>query len=377
MADGIFKGAGRFGFGMMRLPQAGADGKGGIDLVRTTAMVDRFLAAGGRYFDTAWAYDGSEDAIRQALVERHPRESYFLATKMAAWLCDGSREAAVAQFETSLRRTGAGYFDFYLMHNLGENRTEKFDRFGLWEFAKEQKAAGKIRHLGFSFHSTADELERTIEAHPEAEFVQLQLNYADWEDPVVQSRRNYEVARRAGLPVVVMEPVKGGLLANPPASVQAVFDRAGRGSAASWALRFVLGLEGVAMVLSGMSTEDQMAENLATTAAFDGLSAADRAVLEEARAELAKIPMVPCTRCGYCMKACPANVGIPGMFSAYNELLRFGKLEAARNLVNWRVDHAGTNRPSECLDCGACEAACPQRIPIREKLQAAVKALGI
>ena len=377
MTDGIFKGAGRFGFGLMRLPQAGADGKGGSDVARTMAMVDRFIAAGGRYFDTAWAYGDSEDTARQALVERYPRESFFLATKMAPWLGEGTREAAVAQFETSLRRTGAGYFDFYLMHNLGEGRTAGFDQLGLWEFAKEQKAAGKIRHIGFSFHSTAEELERIIEAHPEAEFVQLQLNYADWEDPVVQSRRNYEVVRRAGLPIVVMEPVKGGLLADPPASVKAVFDRAGRGSAAAWALRFALGLEGVAMVLSGMSTEAQMDENVATAAAFEGLSDADRAVLEEARAELAKIPMVPCTRCGYCMKACPANVGIPGMFSAYNELLRFGNLKAAQNLVGWRVDHAGTKRPSECLDCGACEAACPQRIPIREKLHEAVKALGM
>ena len=377
MDEGIFQGAGRFGFGLMRLPQAGPDGQGGSDLARTTAMVDRFLAAGGRYFDPAWAYGDSEDTARRALVERHPRESFFLATKMAPWLGEGTREAAVAQFETSLRRTGAGYFDFYLMHNLGESRTEAFDRLGLWDFAKERKAAGQIRHIGFSFHSTAEELERVIAAHPEAEFVQLQLNYADWEDPVVQSRRNYEVARCAGLPVVAMEPVKGGLLADPPPSVKAVFERAGRGSAAAWALRFVLGLDGVAMVLSGMSTEAQMEENVATAAAFGGLSDADRAVLEEARAELAKIPMVPCTRCAYCMKACPANVGIPGMFSAYNQWLRFGNLDAARSLVDWRVDHAGTNRPSSCLDCGACEAACPQRIPIREKLHAAVKALGI
>ena len=190
----------------MRLPKKGE----AIDVEQTKAMVDRFLAEGFTYFDTAWAYPGSEDAICEALVERHPRESFRLATKNAAWLECKTREDAIAQFETSLRRTRAGYFDFYLLHNLGETRTHFFDDFDMWNFAREKKKEGLIRHVGFSFHSTPEELEAILKAHPEAEFVQLQINYGDWENPAVQSRACYEVVRKCGRPVVVMEPVKGG-----------------------------------------------------------------------------------------------------------------------------------------------------------------------
>lgn len=203
----------KLGFGLMRLPQLQpqAEGeKGAIDIEQTKQMVDMFLDAGFTYFDTAWAYEGSEDAIRQALVERHPRESYQLATKSAAWVNCTSKEEAEARFDESLARTGAGYFDFYLLHNLGETRTHFFDDFGQWEFVQRKKAEGLIRHVGFSFHSTPEELDEILRAHPEMEFVQLQINYADWDFAAVQSRRCYEVARAHGKPVIVMEPVKGG-----------------------------------------------------------------------------------------------------------------------------------------------------------------------
>ena len=205
----------KLGFGLMRLPQK----EGVIDVERVKTMVDMFLDAGFNYFDTAFAYAGSEDAIRQALVNRVPREKFFLATKNAAWLNCKTKDDAVAQFETSLRQTGAGYFDFYLLHNLGESRTHFFDDFDMWSWIQEKKREGLVRHAGFSFHSTPQELEEILIAHPEAEFVQLQINYADWDNPAVRSRECYEVARKHGKPVIVMEPVKGGMLANPPKTV--------------------------------------------------------------------------------------------------------------------------------------------------------------
>lgn len=207
-----FENIGKLGFGLMRLPK---DDNGAIDIEQSSQMVDMFLDAGFTYFDTAWSYDGSEEATRKILVERYPRESYQLATKCAAWVNCKTREEATAQFDVSLERTGAGYFDFYLLHNLGEDRTRAFDDFDMWSWITELKAAGKVRHAGFSFHGTAAELDGLLAAHPEMDFVQLQINYADWEDPAVQSRDCYEVARKHGTPVVIMEPIKGGMLATP------------------------------------------------------------------------------------------------------------------------------------------------------------------
>ena len=245
----------KLGFGLMRLPQK--DGK--IDIVQVKQMVDRFLAEGFTYFDTAWAYAGSEDAIRQALVERYPRDRFLLATKNAAWIDCKCREDAIKQFDISLRQTGAGYFDFYLLHNLGESRTHFFDDFDLWNWIQEKKRQGLIRHAGFSFHSTPEELDALLTAHPEMEFVQLQINYADWDNPAIQSRRCYEVARKHGKPVIVMEPVKGGMLATPPTPVEQILKASDpQASNASWAIRFAADLDGVVTVLSGMSSLEQM-----------------------------------------------------------------------------------------------------------------------
>ena len=259
----------KLGFGLMRLPQK--DGK--IDIEQTKVMVDKFLDAGFTYFDTAWAYAGSEDAIRQALVERYPRERFQLATKNAAWINCKTREEAIAQFDTSLKQTGAGYFDFYLLHNLGESRTKAFDDFDMWSWIQDMKEQGKIKHIGFSFHSTPEELEEILNKHPEMEFVQLQINYADWENPAIKSRECYEVARKHGKPVIIMEPVKGGMLANPPEQVQEAFKQANPNtSIASWAIKFAASLDGVITVLSGMSNIEQMEDNISYMKDFTKLS---------------------------------------------------------------------------------------------------------
>lgn len=355
----------KLGFGLMRLPRK----DNAIDVEQTKQMVDLFLDAGFTYFDTAWAYEGSEDAIRQALVERYPRERYQLATKNAAWINCKTREEACAQLDTSLKQTGAGYFDFYLLHNLGESRTKAFDDFDLWSWVQEKKKEGVLRHVGFSFHSTPEELEEILTAHPEMEFVQLQINYADWDNPAIQSRRCYEIARKHNKPVIIMEPVKGGMLATPPESVVKVLkDAEPESSAASWAIRFAAGLEGVITVLSGMSNVEQMQDNLRHMKDFTGLTDGQKETLRTAQEELSRIPLIPCTTCNYCAKVCPMHIGISGSFTAMNYLTLYQDKAMAANQAGWLVEGHGLKRANECIKCGRCEAACPQHIAIRAEL---------
>lgn len=362
----------KLGFGLMRLPQK----DGAIDVEQVKEMVDLFLDAGFTYFDTAWAYAGSEDAIRQALVERYPRDRYQLATKNAAWINCKTKEEAYAQFDTSLAQTGAEYFDFYLLHNLGEHRTRYFDEYDMWNWVQEKKKAGLIRHVGFSFHSTPEELEELLNAHPEMEFVQLQINYADWDNPSVQSRRCYEVARKHGKPVVIMEPVKGGMLATPPESVENIFKSSEpESSVASWAVRFAAGLEGIITVLSGMSNVDQMKDNLSYMKSFSGLTESQKDVLKQAQEELKAIPLIPCTSCNYCAKVCPMNIGISGSFTAMNYLTLYRDKNAAKRQEDWLVGGHGLKHANECIKCGKCEEACPQHIAIRDNLVKVSEAL--
>lgn len=356
----------KLGFGLMRLPQK----DGAIDIEQTKVMVDKFMAAGFTYFDTAWVYAGSEDAIRQALVKRYPRESYTLATKLCPWMNCENQEQAEAEFETSLKQTGAGYFDFYLLHNLGDSRTHLFDDYDLWNFVQRKKAEGLIKHIGFSSHATPEELETILQKHPEMEFVQLQINYADWDNPAIQSRRCYEIARKYGKPVVIMEPVKGGMLATPPDTIQNIFRQVEPDSSmSSWAIRFAADLEGVITVLSGMSSTEQMEDNLSYMKDFSGLNAAQKEALKKAQEELQRVPsIIPCTVCNYCAEACPMNIGISGAFTAMNYLTLYSDIERATFQYLSLVQFAGKKGAGECIKCGKCEAVCPQRLGIRDLL---------
>ncbi len=356
----------KLGFGLMRLPKKG----GGVDMEETKRMVDKFMDAGMTYFDTAYVYDNgnSEKAIKKALVERYPRESYTLATKMCAWTGAHDEASAKQQFYTSLERTGAGYFDYYLLHALKQNNYSLYDAYHLWDFVKEQKAKGLIKHWGFSFHSTPDVLDKILTEHPDAEFVQLQLNYADWENPDVTSRENYDVARKHSKSIVVMEPVKGGALANPPEAVQRIFKEANpEASYASWAIRYVASLNGIITVLSGMSNLVQMEDNLSYMKCFKPLDDQEQIAIQKAQEALHGIKSIPCTACHYCTAGCPQSIPIPEIFAARNKQLLWGQLEEGKEAYEKAV--AKNNRASDCIACGQCEDACPQQIAVIELLK--------
>ena len=369
MGDYLGKDIPKLGFGLMRLPKL-ADGKN-IDIEETKRMVDAFLAAGMKYFDTAYVYDGglSEKAAKEALVDRYPRESFYLATKLntGAQGCV-DEETAKKQLFTSLERTGAGYFDFYLLHALGTRNRQSYEDYHLWDFVKEMKEKGLIRHYGFSFHDKPEVLDDLLTKHPDAEFVQLQINYADWDAPNVQSRECLEVARKHGKSVTVMEPVKGGTLAVPPERVQQIFRAADPvASFPSWAIRFVASQDGIITVLSGMSNLAQMEDNLSYMKDFKPLNEEEMGVIRAAQAALANVNSIPCTSCHYCTPGCPMQIPIPEIFGAMNKYLVYDQLEGAKHDYGWQT--GGKSQASACIQCGQCEQACPQHIGIIEKLK--------
>ena len=353
----------KLGFGCMRFEGREDDT---IDIENTCQMVDRYLAAGGNYFDTAWAYPNSEAALRRALVERHPRDSYYIADKCVAWTHCNSADDLERQLQESLANLGIDYFDVYLMHNLGGNRTAAFEKYNAWEFVKSVKERGLARHIGFSAHCTPEELEGFIAAYPEAEVVQLQVNYLDWESPSFRERECVEVARAHGLPIVAMEPVKGGILANPPQAVKDIIDEClPRDSYATAALRFVASTPGIFTTLSGMNTVEQVEDNMRVFSAFEPLNDAESRGIRRAQEAMAQSDIVPCTGCDYCAKVCPVGVGISGCMTALNYYINFKDPYAANYQLGFVVRfNGGKKMPNECIRCGACEQACPQNIAI-------------
>jgi len=362
----------KLGFGLMRLPMIGDE----VDIEQTKQMVDLFMESGFTYFDTAWGYLGgrSEKAAKTALVDRYPRESFELATKLPAWAAT-DEASAKAMFETSLERTGAGYFDRYLLHNLGGERTDVFTRYGLWDYLAQKKEQGLIRKLGFSFHDKADALDRILTEHPEMDFVQLQINYADWDSERIQSRLCYETAQRHGKPVIIMEPVKGGSLAAlPQDSARPMRLHAPDASLASWAIRFAASLEDACIVLSGMSTLEQMQDNLSFMRNFKPLSPEEHAVIHQVQDLLQRTDHIPCTDCRYCMKDCPKGVKIAPIFSALNTFKIYNNLPGAKSSYGFATAKGG--KADACIGCGQCESVCPQSIPIIETLRQAHELLG-
>lgn len=367
MSDYFGKEVPKLGFGLMRLPKL-EDGKT-IDIEQTKTMVDLFMKAGLTYFDTAYVYEGgeSEKAAKVALVDRYPRESFTLCTKLNAGVAKNEADAK-QQFYTSLERTGAGYFDYYLLHALGKGNIRLYDDFHIWDYVKELRDKGLIKHWGFSFHDDHEFLDKLLTEHPDVDFIQLQINYADWESNTVESRLCYEVARKHGKSIVVMEPVKGGALANPPETVRDVFVKANPSvSMASWAIRFVASLDGIITVLSGMSNVQQMEDNLSYMKDFKPLNDEENLVVKKAQEALSKVEQIPCTSCRYCVAGCPVQISIPSLFDAMNRKLIYNDFAAAKMSFGWATSNNA--KPSECIQCGQCERACPQHLPIIKHLQ--------
>lgn len=357
----------KFGFGAMRLPLVNSDDKKSVNQELLNRMVDEFLAAGYVYFDTAYPYHEqmSEPAMKKALADRHERSEYIFADKMPTILVKSAEEYPM-YFNSQLERTGVEYFDYYLMHNMGKDRYEKTQRFGGFEFASRMKEEGKIKNLGFSFHDDAKTLERILTEHPEVDFVQLQINYLDWDNKIIQSAKCYETAKRFGKPVVVMEPVKGGTLANLPKEAQDLLLAYNpEATPASYALRFAAGLDNVMMVLSGMNTLEQVRENTRLMDNLKPLSEQEMNLLSEVVEIINRSMAVPCTSCGYCMEVCPKNIAIPGLFGLYNNYKINGNF--SNMYYNRIVFEKG--KASDCIGCHQCEKNCPQHIAIPSELK--------
>ena len=361
----------KLGFGLMRLPLMGDNT---IDMEQMKQMVDEYIAAGFTYFDTAWMYCSgrSEEATKEFLVDRYPRESFTLTTKLPAYMIKSEADRDKV-FNEQLRKTGAGYFDYYLIHDVNSDTVRTFEKYNCFEWLRQKKEEGLVKSIGFSFHDGPELLERILTDYPFMELVQLQINYLDWESAGVQSRKCYEMARRFNKPVIVMEPVKGGMLANVPENVARMLrEKAPEASYASWAIRFAAGLDGVMTVLSGMSTIDQLRDNIGYMKDFSPLNEDEVAMVHRAADMINSTIAIPCTGCEYCIVDCPMNIPIPKYFSLYNSDLQ----EKASGERAWTpqecyyetltVDHG---KASDCVKCGNCEAMCPQHLHIRDLLE--------
>ena len=361
----------KLGFGLMRLPRLDENDSGSIDIKQVEQMVDTFLERGFTYFDTAWMYCGgkSEETAGKALVARHPRDSFTLTTKLPAYMLH-TEEDREKIFSEQLRRTGAGYFDYYWLHDVNRDTLETFEALHCFEFISQKKKEGLVRHVGFSFHDGPELLDQVLTAHPEMEYVQLQLNYLDWDSLGVQSHACYDVATAHKKPVIVMEPVKGGTLANLPEEAEQLLKNASpESSIPSWAIRFAATRENVMMVLSGMSNMEQLLDNTGYMQQFVPLTKEEDELVLKAAEIINKDIAIACTGCSYCTVNCPKKIAIPQYFSLYNADMQ--EVESK----GWTPQPAYYARlskefgkASDCIRCGQCEKMCPQHLPIRDWL---------
>ncbi len=357
----------KLGFGLMRLPTLGDWSQ--VDMEKSRQMIDEFMGQGFNYFDTAYVYHGgnSEKVFGELVADRYPRESFVVTSKMPVFKMETADEYPRI-FEEQLCRCKIDYFDYYFLHSVGKVTYEKIKRDKGFEFLAEKKAEGKIRHIGFSFHDDAETLDRILTEHPETELVQIQLNYIDWDNESIQSRECYEVCRKHGVDIAVMEPLKGGALANLPDDACAVLKEQDKNaSIASWGIRFAASLEGVIIVLSGMSNMEQLCDNMSHMKNFEPLSEEQIACVHKAAEITMSTIAIACTACRYCVDDCPQNIAIPEYFALYNNQHQFGLLPGLMTTFN--NAKAAHGKPSECIACGACESHCPQHLPIIEHMK--------
>ena len=363
----------KLGFGFMRLPALSDKYESEIDIEHVKKMVDSYMSSGFSYYDTAYVYNEgkSEEAFRLSVTERYPREKFQAATKLPLWKpLDFDQMGKMTQ--TSLDRMGLEYLDLYLLHGVGAERIEMIDKMKAWDYMIGLKEKGKAKNIGFSYHGGADTLNSVLDAHAkDIDIVQLQINYLDWDDEGVQSRRCYEAAAEHGVGIIIMEPVKGGLLANFTPAVADIFKKANPNvSCASWALRFALNLDDAVVVLSGMSSFEQVEDNLKIAENAAPLSEAEMKVVAEAMEELKKVPTIPCTSCRYCVDDCPQKISTPRIIGVLNDYMKYQNLPSSRRMYGLITSGAGMlgggvpARSSDCTECGSCEEHCPQKIKI-------------
>jgi predicted aldo/keto reductase-like oxidoreductase len=364
----------KLGFGLMRLPLKNANDQSDIDIEQFKQMADLFISRGFTYFDTAYPYHNgqSEIAFREAVAKRFPRTAYTITDKMPCWEVNESKDLERI-FNEQLKKCGVDYFDYYWLHSMNRSYYENMQRNKGFEFIAQKKDEGKILHIGFSFHDDVSLLEQILTEHPEVEFVQLQINYMDWNDPSIQSRKCYETCVRHGKKVIVMEPVKGGMLARVPENVKQLFSEHNpQASIASWAIRYAASLPNVMVVLSGMSDMAQMEDNSSYMKEFKSLDDSEKNLISKARKTIHDSIAIPCTACHYCTDGCPQHICIPEYFALYNDVKQYGG-----NTFNlhfyYGLKTATNGKASSCIQCGQCQEHCPQHLPIIENLKLVAK----